>query len=134
EVAAVEDALRADVVIVAAMGNTDTDTKVDCPACYHGVVAVGGVDRNGGHAPISVTGPQMLVSAPATDIESAEPNNSYGVAEGTSDATAITAGVVALIRSRYPTMPAVDVIHRLTTTAIDKGAKGRDDVYGYGIV
>jgi len=31
-------------------------------------------------------------------------------------------------------MSAVDVIHRLTATATDKGPKGRDDQYGYGIV
>src|SRR5205814_8664507 len=73
--------------------------------------------------------------APDTDIESTAINNGYGMSSGgTSDATAITAGVVALIRSKYPTMSAVDVIHRLTATAIDKGPKGRDDQYGYGIV
>ena len=31
-------------------------------------------------------------------------------------------------------MSAVDVIHRLTATATDKGPKGRDEQYGYGIV
>src|SRR5205814_6835417 len=73
--------------------------------------------------------------APDTDIESTAINNGYGMSSGgTSDATAITAGVVALIRSKYPTMSAVDVIHRLTATATDKGPKGRDDQYGYGIV
>jgi hypothetical protein len=31
-------------------------------------------------------------------------------------------------------MSAVDVVHRLTATATDKGPTGRDDQYGYGIV
>jgi hypothetical protein len=31
-------------------------------------------------------------------------------------------------------MSATEVVHRLTATAIDKGAPGRDDEYGYGIV
>jgi hypothetical protein len=31
-------------------------------------------------------------------------------------------------------MPATEVVHRLTATAIDKGDPGRDDLYGYGIV
>jgi len=131
---AVERAQEADVVIVAAMGNTDQDTRVACPACYDDVVAVGGVDRNGNHAAISVTGPQILVSAPAVDIASTGRQNGYRRGTGTSDATAITAGAVALIRSKYPKMSAVDVIHRLTATATDKGPKGRDDQYGYGIV
>ncbi len=29
-------------------------------------------------------------------------------------------------------MPAAEVVHRLTATAIDKGPPGRDDQYGYG--
>jgi type VII secretion-associated serine protease mycosin len=132
--AAIEQARQADVVVVASMGNTDQDTRVVCPACYDGVVAVGGTDRSGQHATISIAGPQMVVSAPAVDIETAGRNNSYGMGTGTSGSAAITAGVVALIRSKYPKMSAVDVIHRLTATATDKGPKGRDDQYGYGIV
>jgi type VII secretion-associated serine protease mycosin len=131
---AIDQAEKADVVVVAAMGNTDLGTRVACPACYEGVVAVGGVDRNGNHAAVSITGPQMVVSAPAVDIASTARNNGYGVGTGTSPATAITAGVVALIRAKYPKMTAVDVIHRLTATATDKGPPGRDDQYGYGIV
>lgn len=44
------------------------------------------------------------------------------------------AGVAALIRSAYPELSAADVIHRMTATAEDRGAPGRDDEYGYGIV
>jgi hypothetical protein len=39
-----------------------------------------------------------------------------------------------LVRARFPNLSAVEVIHRLTATAIDKGPPGRDDQYGYGIV
>lgn len=44
------------------------------------------------------------------------------------------AGVAALIRSKYPYLPAAEVAHRLTATAIDKGPPGRDDEYGYGVI
>ena len=131
---AVKHAQEADVVVVAAMGNVDKDVRIACPACYDSVVAIGGVDRSGNHAAISITGPQMVVSAPAVEVASADKNGGYLISNGTSDAAAITAGVVALIRSKYPKMSAVDVIHRLTATATDKGPKGRDDQYGYGIV
>src|SRR4029453_5982970 len=50
----------------------------------------------------------------------------------TSDSTALVAGVAALIRARYPDMSAAEVVDRLTRTATDRGAKGRDDYYGYG--
>ena len=38
------------------------------------------------------------------------------------------------MRARFPKLSAVEVIHRLTATADDKGPPGRDDQYGYGIV
>jgi type VII secretion-associated serine protease mycosin len=132
--AAVERAQRADVLVVAGAGNEPEQSTIRWPARYDGVVAVGATDRDGNHADISVTGSQVLVSAPGVDIERAGSHNRYGKGTGTSDSTAITAGVVALIRSRFPTLSATEVIHRLTATATDKGPKGRDPEYGYGIV
>jgi type VII secretion-associated serine protease mycosin len=130
---AVENANAHDIVVVAAPGNTTT-TFVDFPAAYPGVVAVGGVDMRGEHAALSTSGPQILLAAPSVDVVSTIPGASYGSGTGTSAATAIVAGVAALVRSKFPKMPATEVIHRLTATAIDKGPKGRDDQYGYGIV
>lgn len=72
--------------------------------------------------------------APATDIYSTSYDNKYTRGNGTSSATAIVAGAVALIRARYPELPATEVVHRLTATAVDKGAPGRDDQYGYGVI
>lgn len=131
---AIRAAERADVVLVAAAGNTSTATTVDYPAAYPGVVAVGAVDRTGDHAAISVTGPEVLLAAPGVDIRSTGAGGGYRIGTGTSDSSAVVSGVVALIRSRYPEMSATEVIHRLTATATDKGAPGRDDEYGYGIV
>src|SRR6185369_10379776 len=36
--------------------------------------------------------------------------------------------------ARFPNLSAVEVIHRLTATADDKGPPGRDDQYGYGVI
>ena len=44
------------------------------------------------------------------------------------------AGAAALVRSKYPYLPAQEVVHRLTATAVDKGPPGRDDEYGYGVI
>jgi hypothetical protein len=132
--AAIDRAAESDVVVVAGVGNAPIDTTVGLPARYPGVVAVGAVDRSGNHADVSVVGPQVLVSAPGVDVETTGPQNEYGRATGTSVSTAITSGVVALIRAKYPLMSAASVIRRLTETADDKGAPGRDSEYGYGIV
>lgn len=72
--------------------------------------------------------------APAVDIYSTSFDGKYSKGTGTSSATAIVAGAAALIRSKYPYLPAQEVAHRLTATAIDKGPPGRDDEYGYGVI
>ncbi|KAB1904877.1 S8 family serine peptidase [Micromonospora sp. AMSO31t] len=131
---AVKEAIQADIVVVAGAGNTTRSSLVGYPASEPGVIAVGGVDSHGNHAAISVTGPQIDVVAPAVEIYSTGINGGYRVGTGTSDATAIVAGAAALIRSKFPNLPAQEVAHRLTATAIDKGPPGRDDEYGYGVI
>ncbi|WP_442933872.1 type VII secretion-associated serine protease mycosin [Micromonospora sp. CPCC 206171] len=131
---AVETALRANIIVVAGAGNRPREREVGFPAAYPGVIAVGGTDRRGTHATVSVDGPQIDVVAPAVDIYSTSINGKYRKGTGTSDATAIVAGAAALIRSKYPYLPAQEVAHRLTATAVDKGPPGRDDEYGYGVI
>jgi type VII secretion-associated serine protease mycosin len=131
---AVTRAEQADIVVVAAVGNRPDAQIIDALAAYPGVVAAAAVDEGGNHADISVTGSHVVLSAPGVNIESLDVHNGYARGSGTSDSTAIIAGVAALVRAKYPKMSAVDVIHRLTATATDKGPKGRDDEYGYGIV
>ncbi|MCZ7439796.1 S8 family serine peptidase [Micromonospora sp. WMMC241] len=131
---AIRSAINANVVVVAAAGNISKSPFVGYPASEPGVIAVGGSDQRGNHAAISARGPEIDVVAPAVDIYSTGLNGGYRVGTGTSDATAIVAGAAALIRSKYPHLPAAEVAHRLTATAIDKGPPGRDDEYGYGVI
>jgi type VII secretion-associated serine protease mycosin len=131
---AIEDAIAADIVVVAAAGNRPGDRVVQFPAAYPGVVAVGAIDRDGDVAQVSVLGSGIVIAAPGVDIVSTSNRGLYRKGTGTSGATAIVAGAVALIRSRYPDLSAAEVVHRLTATATDKGPKGRDDQYGYGVL
>lgn len=132
---ALETAKKSDVVIVAAAGNKPRDIGVTSPAFYDGVVAVSAVDRNGKKASISVTGREIDIAAPGEDMTSTTNKGLYIVGEsGTSDAAAIVSGAAALLRSKYPTMSAEEVVERLESTATDKGAPGVDDEYGHGIV
>ena len=131
---AIEEAFNADIVVVAAVGNRPEESLVQYPAAIDGVVAVGSVDRRGNHSDTSVTGKQVVITAPGVDIVSTAKGNKYSKTYGTSNATAIVSGAVALIRSRYPDLSAKEVVHRLTSTAVDKGAPGRDEEYGYGVL
>jgi type VII secretion-associated serine protease mycosin len=131
---AIREAIGADVMVIAGVGNAPKDVKVGFPARLPGVLAVGGVDQTGNHAAISATGPEMMISAPAVDIVSTDAYGEYGNGTGTSDATAIVAGAAALVRAKYPNLSAPEVIHRLTATATDKGPPGRDPEYGFGVL
>jgi len=102
------------------------------PAKHPGVVAVGGTGRSGKVAPFSVTGKETVLTAPGADITSTSATGGYLISDGTSNSVAIVAGAAALVRSRYPDMPATEVVRRLTATATDKGTPGRDKDYGFG--
>lgn len=130
----VQAALAADIVVVAAAGNRPDDTAVMYPAAIPGVVAAVAVDSNGDRADLSVSGEQVVIAAPGVDISTARPRAQHNVGSGTSDATAITAGAVALIRSRFPQLKAPEVVQRLTATATDRGQPGRDRDYGFGVI
>jgi type VII secretion-associated serine protease mycosin len=134
--AAVEAARRADVVLVAAVGNAPLFEAVGYPAGYPGVLAVAGVDRRGRRADVSVTGSRVDLAAPAVDVVSTDRRGGTGYrrSTGTSDAAAIVAGAAALVRARYPDLPAGEVVRRLTATARDAGAAGRDAEYGTGVL
>ena len=119
--------------MVAAIGNKPEQLLPRLSAIYDGVVAVGGTDQTGAIGSVSVTGPQMVLSAPGMRIVSAD-KSGYAIGDGTSASTAIVAGAAALVRSKYPKLSAPEVIHRLTATATDKGPPGRDAQYGYGVL
>lgn len=132
-IAAVNNAKGHDVVIVASVGNAP-ESSVQYPARYPGVLAVASIDRTGNHASTSVVGAEVTVCAPGERLSVAGSNGGYVLASGTSGATAITAGVVALIRSLAPNLKANDVVALMASTALDRGAPGRDPLYGYGII
>jgi subtilisin family serine protease len=132
--AAIEEALAANVVVVAGVGNRPSSRQVQFPAAYPGVLAVAAIGRDGAIAPMSVRGDQVMIAAPGVGIVSTSSSGEYRKATGTSDATAIVAGAVALVRSRFPNLSAPEVVHRLTATATDRGPKGRDNQYGYGVL
>jgi type VII secretion-associated serine protease mycosin len=131
--AAVQEAAAADVVLVGAVGNSgDEDNALEYPVGYPEVLGVGAVDRHGTVAAFSQHGPQVDLVAPGTDIPTLYPGDDYRTVRGTSDAAAIVSGAAALVRARFPDLSAAEVVQRLTSTAVDKGAEGRDDYYGNG--
>jgi len=128
-------AMEHDVVIVAAAGNRGSGTtEVGAPATMPGVLVVGGVDRNGKASfDASSQGITIAVSAPSEDLVGAAPGGGYYTWSGTSGATPIVAGIVALVRAAHPNLDAGNVINRLTATAKGVGTVP-NPTYGYGLV
>ncbi|MCU1531059.1 MAG: peptidase [Arthrobacter sp.] len=125
-----------DVVVVAAAGNRlGGNVQVGAPATIPGVLTVAGLDRKG-RASIdsSSQGISIGAAAPAENLIGGMPAGGYAEWAGTSGATPIVAGVAALIRSKWPEMSASQVINRIVSTAKDAGARGKDPLYGFGVL
>ncbi|WP_035776775.1 S8 family serine peptidase [Arthrobacter sp. H5] len=126
-----------DVVIVAAAGNrAGGSAQVGAPATMPGILAVGGLNREGeASRESSSEGISIGVAAPAENLVGALPGGFYASQwSGTSGAAPLVSGVAALIRSKYPELTAPQVINRIILTARDAGEPGQDTIYGYGIL
>ncbi|WP_433371666.1 type VII secretion-associated serine protease mycosin [Actinoplanes sp. CA-142083] len=135
--AALDYAFAKDVVVVACTGNTSasSDSEVWYPAREPGVIAVAGMEKDSTSLwSGSITGKETVVTAPATQLVGAQAGGGYWKVQGTSFAAPMVTGTAALIRSRWPTMPAGEVINRIIRTAHDEGPSGRDTTFGFGMV
>lgn len=129
-------AMENNVVVVAAAGNRGSGTTtVGAPATMPGVLTVAGVDRDGeASLDASAQGITIGVSAPSENLLGAIPGGGVVQWNGTSGATPLVAGVVALVMAAHPDLDAANVINRIVSTATPAGAKGADPIYGFGLL
>lgn len=108
------------------------------------VLSVGFTTAYGGVTDQSLMGPWVSVAAPGTGIESLGPGsagliNGVGPPDklvpvgGSSFAAAYTAGVAALVRSRFPNETPAEITARLTASA-HAPARGIDNTVGAGMI
>jgi type VII secretion-associated serine protease mycosin len=133
---AVKYAESKDVVVVASAGNEgNTVNKPDYPGSCPGVLAVGAIARNGKPWVSTQRQSYVTVGAPGQDVGGiGKTGHVFNSGAGTSQASALTAGAAALVRSHDPGLSARQVVQRLTATAKDFGPPGRDDMLGYGVI
>ncbi len=129
-------AMENDVVVVAAAGNRGSGTvEVGAPATMPGVLTVSGVDEDGSASwDASSQGITIGVAAPSEELVGVIPGGQYVTWSGTSGATPIVAGIVALVRAAHPELDAANVINRVIRSARDVGPSGADFTYGFGLV
>jgi thermitase len=92
---AIAHALGKGSVVIASAGNDASANMLSFPASLPKVIAVGGVDANFSQAYFSNSGPNLDLVAPAVGIRSAYGKSYVIVGDGTSQATALTSGVLA---------------------------------------
>lgn len=120
------------VVQVAASGNYNQ--HVAFPGRFEQVIAVGATNRRDVRPPFSNVGPQVDLCAPGEAVPSLSAAN-FGATlclSGTSMASPHAAGAAALVLWARPDWDFQTVKTCLEQTALDLGAAGRDDLYGWG--
>jgi len=132
-------------VVVAAAGNTggaaqcppqrsdatwETATVAVSPAWYDDyVLTVGSVNAEGMPSAFTLAGPWVDVAATGEAVSSL----GCGPLSGTSFAAPVVSGLAALIRARFPTLTARQVMRRIEATAHHPPA-GRDPFVGNGTI
>ncbi len=135
--------------------NPNQVNQVQIPPVYaDDVMSVASVDPTAGDptigapSPFTVWGPWVTIAAPGQGITSVDPGQGgTGLSnqtrdqgkqvpmQGTSFAAPYVAGVVALVRSKFPDLTARQVMHRIEATAQHpSGPSGRNNQVGYGII
>lgn len=106
------------IVVVASAGNTGNQVP-QYPAAEQedGLLAVAASTITDTVAPFSTRGAWVQVAAPGANILSTVPGNEYATWNGTSMSAPFAAGVVALVRQRYPLLTPTEVVARIATTA-----------------
>ncbi len=140
--AALQYALDHGVVVVASSGNSgDTARALSAgqapysfPADYPGVLGVGAVSQGGTAAGFSSDNLSVEVAAPGVKVPAQGRDGQYWLVSGTSPACALTAGVAALIKSRYPRLAPALVDQAITSSAQNPPPHGYNDRVGFGTV
>lgn len=120
------------VMVVVAAGNSASG--VSSPGCVSNSTTVGAVDGYDRIASFSGRGSAVDLVAPGVNVYSAWRGTRYATASGTSMATPMVSGAVALIKSAHPAYTVDQVKAALFGTAMDLGTPGWDSVFGWGRV
>lgn len=126
-------AINRGVIVVVAAGNSGS-SGVSIPGCISYSTTVGAVDRWDNIASFSGRGSAVDISAPGVDLLSSWLGSSYYYASGTSMATPVVSGTVALIKFAHPDYTVAQIQDTMFINAKDLGTSGKDSTYGWGRV
>jgi subtilisin family serine protease len=123
------------VVVIAAAGNDNTAAN-HYPASYEHVFSVASTNNNDVRSSFSNFGRTLDISAPGENVRNTFNNHLDGAFSGTSQASPLVAGVVALVRTLRPNLLGVQAVEqvRVTSDNIDVNNPGLVGQLGNGRV
>ena len=125
-------ALSKNVVLVAPAGDGGAGTDlINYPAAYPGVIAVGAFNQSFTKAPFTSRRPYVTLTAAGDGVEAATPSG-YAMLHSTSAASAVVAGIAALIRAQFPTLSPAQVTSALTQSTFFRRPGGQQNGSGFG--
>jgi len=129
----IDYALLKGAVVVAAAGN-DNSSSEHYPSSYRNVLSVASTDEGDYKSSFSNYGFGVDVSAPGSSILSTWQGANYSYASGTSMASPLAAGLVALVLARYPLLTPIQAaeIVRISASDINQINTGYVDLLGKG--
>jgi len=116
-------------LLIMAAGNSGSESTI---APSDTLVVVSGTTSSDARASWSSYGRFVDVAAPGAGIWTTVRGGSYSAVSGTSFASPVTAGVVALMMAANPVLSPSDIEKHLFSSSVDLGSAGVDKYYGYG--
>jgi len=136
---AINNAAASGVTVVAAAGNDGPGKGVEWPACISSTIAVGAVDSSNNLASFSNTGAAMadhgVVAKGVIVVSPYNGTATYANLSGTSFATPMVSGQIAIILQKYPNLTPSNVRQLVENSAQCLGSPcPNNNNFGYGVV
>ena len=129
---AVQIAHRANIPVIAAVGNAGPAAPPRYPAAYDEAIGITAVDSAARIYLRAGRGPHVAFAAPGVDVAAAATDGTMASVSGTSMAAPRATRVVVAARAAMPGLTVTELVKRLGMHAVDLGPRGRDPIYGYG--
>lgn len=126
---AILSAYNKNIICVAAVGNDNKLADKNYPSAYNETIAIASFDKKLNKSDFSNYGNTVTFSAPGSEISSVN-----GIKSGTSMATPHAVCAAAILKSYNKDFSMEEIVEILKYYAIDLGAEGWDQYYGYGAI
>jgi subtilisin family serine protease len=114
-------------IVVAAAGNEGLSEPL-YPASYRNVLSVAAVDERDRLTFFSNSGENIDITAPGLDLISTIPNQSFASKSGTSMATPLVSGTVALVSAQHPDWSGIQIAEQVRATALNIDELNNTDI------